>query len=351
MRIRQDVVIATRKPTWCTCSGGGLDAERYVIERYRSLGQTERSARSEAEAAEARRRAGASPAADHRRASGAVKKMRPERDEIIVCTALDLKASGRAALGRVCASGILAAPPRALSEVPGHGRPGSREGERQRSPSPAPRRPRRRRRVHQMWKVATRARPQAVRELRREAPRRRQGPPRQSPGQALRRARSGQVPPRQLRRRQATPPGAARSGAVHGLRPQPARGEPYRLRDLPRGAAGSRTRSLRGAQGCRCLRALRRAGCRRHVPLRPTRRAGGGTGLARAKERRQEEAIRPAARPRRLRGLRCPLSQRRALSRLRGAFQHPRPRLARRAAGAAVLHRDGAGDGDRPRHL
>ena len=70
--------------------GHGLEGDRYVIEKYRSLadGQIHEV---EAEQPGTRARRG------KRRtimSAGAVKKLRPERDEIIVCTALNLKASG-----------------------------------------------------------------------------------------------------------------------------------------------------------------------------------------------------------------------------------------------------------------
>ena len=70
--------------------GQGLEDSRYVVEKYRShpngeirpveAGQVETKGRRK------RRRTIASLAA--------VKKLRPERDEIIVCTALNLKDSG-----------------------------------------------------------------------------------------------------------------------------------------------------------------------------------------------------------------------------------------------------------------
>ena len=71
--------------------GRGLDGERYVVERFRSRpdGQIDPV---EAERPKAKK-GGRRP----RRtivSAGAVRKMRPERDEIIICTALDLKASG-----------------------------------------------------------------------------------------------------------------------------------------------------------------------------------------------------------------------------------------------------------------
>ena len=84
--------------------GRGLGGERYVVERYRSLASGEirpvQAEESKAGGRRKRRRIVASV--------GAVKKMRPERDEIIVCTALDLKASGIQLWG-VSAMGILAA--------------------------------------------------------------------------------------------------------------------------------------------------------------------------------------------------------------------------------------------------
>ena len=188
--------------------------------------------------------------------------------------------------------------PRALIGGAGHARPGPREGAGQRPPAPAPRRPDCGRLVHQMRKASPRAGSQNVRELRREAPRRRPRPSRKSPNrrQALRRPGSRSLPPRRPRRRQAPPPGAARRGPMHRLRPQSSRGRPYRLRALPRGEARDRSPALRRAQGRRCLRALRRAGDRRLFALLPARRAGGRTVLARAQEHRWQEALRPSAR-------------------------------------------------------
>ena len=70
--------------------GRGLDGERYVVERYRSLASGEiRPVEAEPTETVGRRKRRRTVAS-----VGAVKKMRPERDEIIVCTALDLKASG-----------------------------------------------------------------------------------------------------------------------------------------------------------------------------------------------------------------------------------------------------------------
>ena len=70
--------------------GRGLDGERYVVERYRSLASGEiRPVQAEEPKTGGRRKRRRTVAS-----AGAVKKMRPERDEIIVCTALDLKASG-----------------------------------------------------------------------------------------------------------------------------------------------------------------------------------------------------------------------------------------------------------------
>jgi len=70
--------------------GQGLEGDRYVIEKYRSLADGQiRAVEAEQPDAKARR--------SKRRtimSAGAVKKLRPERDEIIVCTALNLKASG-----------------------------------------------------------------------------------------------------------------------------------------------------------------------------------------------------------------------------------------------------------------
>ena len=71
--------------------GHGLDGERYVVERFRSRpdGQIHPV---EAEQLKAKK-GGRGP----RRtivSAGEVRKIQPERDEIIICTALNLKASG-----------------------------------------------------------------------------------------------------------------------------------------------------------------------------------------------------------------------------------------------------------------
>ena len=84
--------------------GQGLEGDRYVIEKYRSLADGQIHA-VEAEHTGTRARRG------KRRtimSAGAVKKLRPERDEIIVCTALNLKASGVQYWGET-AAGIFAA--------------------------------------------------------------------------------------------------------------------------------------------------------------------------------------------------------------------------------------------------
>jgi len=84
--------------------GSGLDGERYVVERYRSLASGEiRPVQAEAPKTGGRRKRRRTIAS-----VGTVRKMRPERDEIIVCTALDLKASGLQLWG-AAAMGILAA--------------------------------------------------------------------------------------------------------------------------------------------------------------------------------------------------------------------------------------------------
>ena len=85
--------------------GRGLDGERYVVERYRSLasGEIRPVQAEEPKAKKGRRKRRRSVAS-----AGAVKKLRPGRDEIIVCTALDLKASGIQLWGSL-AMGFLAA--------------------------------------------------------------------------------------------------------------------------------------------------------------------------------------------------------------------------------------------------
>ena len=84
--------------------GQGLEGDRYVIEKYRSLADGQiRAVEAEQPGAKARR--------SRRRnimSAGAVKKLRPERNEIIVCTALNLKGSGIQYWGET-AVGILTA--------------------------------------------------------------------------------------------------------------------------------------------------------------------------------------------------------------------------------------------------
>ena len=91
--------------TWLThVFGKGLDGERYVVEKYVSLPS------GEIRPVEAGQQKNGSRRKPRRTivSAGAVKKLRPERDEIIVCTALNLKASGIQYWGET-AVGILAA--------------------------------------------------------------------------------------------------------------------------------------------------------------------------------------------------------------------------------------------------
>ncbi len=69
----------------------GLDGERYVVERFRSRpdGQIDPIEADQPKAKKAGRRPRRTVVS-----AGEVKKMKRERDEIIICTALDLKASG-----------------------------------------------------------------------------------------------------------------------------------------------------------------------------------------------------------------------------------------------------------------
>ena len=70
--------------------GQGLEDDRYVVERYRSLANGEiRPEQAEQGKTKGRRKPRRTIVS-----AGEVRKMRPERDEIIVCTALNLKASG-----------------------------------------------------------------------------------------------------------------------------------------------------------------------------------------------------------------------------------------------------------------
>ena len=71
--------------------GRGLEGDRYVIEKYRSL------ADGQIHPVEAERPSSRKGGRRPRRtvvSAGEVTKMQPERDEIIICTALNLKASG-----------------------------------------------------------------------------------------------------------------------------------------------------------------------------------------------------------------------------------------------------------------
>ena len=70
--------------------GSGLEDERYAVERFRSMDDGDiRPLPAGGRTAKGRR--GAMRVTASRRA---VRQMRPARDEIIVCTALNLKASG-----------------------------------------------------------------------------------------------------------------------------------------------------------------------------------------------------------------------------------------------------------------
>ncbi|MDE2814899.1 MAG: hypothetical protein OXM01_17870 [Gemmatimonadota bacterium] len=84
--------------------GRGLDDDRYVIERYRSKPDGEICS---VEAQQPKKKAGRKP----RRiiaSVNTVKKMRPERDEIIVCTGVNLARSGVQLWG-LAATGLFAA--------------------------------------------------------------------------------------------------------------------------------------------------------------------------------------------------------------------------------------------------
>lgn len=82
--------------------GRGLDGERYVVERFRSRpdGRID-----PVEAGQPTSRKGGRRPRRTVVSAGEVKKMQPERDEIIICTALDLRASGVQLWG-CAASGI-----------------------------------------------------------------------------------------------------------------------------------------------------------------------------------------------------------------------------------------------------
>ena len=84
--------------------GRGLEDDRYVIERYKSLANGEicpvRAEQPKAKGRRGQRRTIAT--------LSAVKKLRPERDEIIVCTGVNLVRSGVQIWG-VQATGLAAA--------------------------------------------------------------------------------------------------------------------------------------------------------------------------------------------------------------------------------------------------
>ena len=81
--------------------GRGLDDDRYVMARYRSLASGEIEL---VQAAQPKRRGRRKPRPTIASAS-AVKQLRPERDEIIVCTGVNLKNSG-AQLWGISATGL-----------------------------------------------------------------------------------------------------------------------------------------------------------------------------------------------------------------------------------------------------
>ena len=83
--------------------GRGLDDERYVVEKYRSLPDGEiRPIQAEQPKAKGRRKPRRKIVSRR-----AVREMRPERDEIIVCTGVTLARSGVQMWG-VQATGLLA---------------------------------------------------------------------------------------------------------------------------------------------------------------------------------------------------------------------------------------------------
>ena len=91
--------------------------------------------------------------------------------------------------------------------------------------------------------------------------------------------------------RQAAAEGTARRRTVHVMRPPAARRQPLRLRAMPQGQARTRPPALWRSPRRRLLRTLQAANRRRPVALRPVPRAGEGTRLPRAGERRQQETI------------------------------------------------------------
>ena len=84
--------------------GHGLDGERYVVERFRSRpdGRID-----PVEAGQPKARKGRPKPRRTVVSASEVKMMKPERDEIIICTALNLKGSGMQIWG-VAAAGLAA---------------------------------------------------------------------------------------------------------------------------------------------------------------------------------------------------------------------------------------------------
>ena len=116
--------------------GRGLDDERYVVEKYRSHPNGEiEPIQAEQPRTKGRRRPRRKIVSRR-----AVREMRPERDEIIVCTGVNLARSGVQMWG-VCRGGPRPRAQRALTGVAGHAAQGSCEEEGAgSSPPSAPRR-------------------------------------------------------------------------------------------------------------------------------------------------------------------------------------------------------------------
>ena len=317
--------------------------DRYVIEKYRSdsEGQIHPVEPERPRATGRRRRIVAGVAA--------VKKLRPERDEIIVCTALNLKASGIQYWGSAAAR-FSGHAPCALTGVAGHAAQGPGEAGAGSPPPPAPRRAHRQWDMHPLRPASSRARSQS---LHRFVPRsaapptapavRRPARRASSTAAAIRSAAAEPTAPGDRRRRR------ARQEA--GLCTSCGRRRPEDNRSVCEPCSEARRaldrRRYAARHGCRLLRTLQAAHGRRPVALRPMPRAGEGARLSRARERCREEALRREARAGRMRGLWSPHRGRGALSALRISFQLPRARASPGGALAAADHRGRIGDGRR----
>lgn len=222
----------------------------------------------------------------------AVREMRPERDEIIVCTGVKPAQSGVQRFGHTQATGLPASATRADRRRPScRARTPRRSGSALASGGTTAGVPYRDSAFGAAAFITGPA--SRLRRLREEKARRRPGTPHQSQraGKALRQPRSRTVPPCRPRLRRAPPPSPAQRGALYFARLPPALRQCVGLQALSGGTASIRTRALFRTPRCRPLHALLSAGSRGPFALRPLRHAGGGARLARTKECRRREQV------------------------------------------------------------